>query len=133
MISCQVFDTRSGTGEGDFAAALVYAAEKGATIAQCSWGWPTAGYYEQAVLDAIDYFTAEAGSKNMTGGLCIFAAGNEGKTGDFYPAAYEKVIGVTAMTSELTPASYSCNGPWADIVAPGGLMDYGEARRQNIY
>lgn len=128
MISCQVFDTRSGTGEGDFAAALVYAAEKGATIAQCSWGWPTAGYYEQAVLDAIDYFTAEAGSKNMTGGLCIFAAGNEGKTGDFYPAAYEKVIGVTAMTSELTPASYSCNGPWADIVAPGGLMDYGEAQ-----
>lgn len=38
MLSCQVFDSRSGTAEGDFAAAIVYAAEKGATIAQCSWG-----------------------------------------------------------------------------------------------
>lgn len=128
MLSCQVFDSRSGTAEGDFAAALVYAAEKGATIAQCSWGWPTDGYYEQAVLDAIDYFTAEARSDKMNGGLCIFAAGNEGKTGDYYPAAYEKVVGVTSMTSELTPASYSCNGPWADIVAPGGLLDYGGAQ-----
>lgn len=128
MISCQVFDSRSGTAEGNFAAAIVYAAEKGATIAQCSWGWPTAGYYEQAVLDAIDYFTAEARSDKMNGGLCIFAAGNEGKTGDFYPAAYDKVVGVTSMTSELMPASYSCNGPWADIVAPGGLLDYGEAQ-----
>lgn len=128
MISCQVFDSRSGTAEGDFAAAIVYAAEKGATIAQCSWGWNADGYYEQAVLDAIDYFTAEARSDKMTGGLCIFAAGNEGQTGMYYPAAYDKVIGVTAMTSELTPASYSCNGPWADIVAPGGLLDYGSAQ-----
>ncbi len=128
MISCQVFDSRSGTAEGDFAAAIVYAAEKGATIAQCSWGWPGDGYYEQAVLDAIDYFTAEARSDNMKGGLCIFAMGNEGKTGNYYPGCYEKVIGVAAMTSELTPASYSCNGPGTDIVAPGGLLDYGEAQ-----
>ena len=39
MISCQVFDSRSGTASGDFAAALVYAAERGGSIAQCSWGW----------------------------------------------------------------------------------------------
>ncbi len=128
MISCQVFDSRSGTADGDFAAALVYAAERGATIAQCSWGWPTAGYYEEAVLNAIDYFTEKARSDKMSGGLCIFAMGNEGKTGDFYPGCYEKVIGVAAMTSELTPASYSCNGPGTDIVAPGGLLDYGEAQ-----
>ena len=80
------------------------------------------------MLDAIDYFTAEARSDKMNGGLCIFATGNEGKTGMFYPAAYDKVVAVTAMTSELTPASYSCNGTWADIVAPGGLLDYGEAQ-----
>ena len=128
ILSCQVFDSRSGTAEGDFAAAIVYACEKGATIGQCSWGWPTSGYYEQAVLDAIDYFTAEAGSANMKGGLLFFAMGNEGQTGDFYPGCYDKVIGVAAMTSELTPASYSCNGPGTDIVAPGGLLDYGEAQ-----
>lgn len=128
MISCQVFDSRSGTGDGDFAAALVYAAERGATIAQCSWGWASDGYYEQAVLDAIDYFTETARSSRMRGGLCIFAAGNTGETGTFYPAAYPKVVGVNAMTSELQPASYSCRGPWIDIVAPGGLMDYGSAQ-----
>ena len=126
MLSCQVFDSRSGAGQGDFAAALVYAAEKGAVIAQCSWGWDSEGYYEQAVLDAIDYFTETASSDKMKGGLCIFALGNNGKNGDYYPGVYDKVVGVTAMTSELTPASYSTHSPKADIVAPGGLMDYGE-------
>ena len=127
MISCQVFDSRSGSGNGDFAAAIAYAAERGATIAQCSWGWAEPDYYEQAVLDAINYFTETARSDNMTGGLCIFAAGNMGATGNFYPACYDKVLAVTAMTYELTPAPYSCNGPWADVIAPGGLLDYGES------
>ena len=39
LMSCQVFDPRSGAGQGDFAKALVYACENGASIAQCSWGW----------------------------------------------------------------------------------------------
>ena len=128
MLSCQVFDSRQGTGDGDFAAALVYAAERGASIAQCSWGWDAVGYYEQAVLDAIDYFTDKAQSPVMKGGLCIFAMGNTGETGDFYPGVYDRVIGVTAMTSELTPAPYSSNSPKADITAPGGLLDFGDAQ-----
>ena len=128
LMSCQVFDSRSGAGEGNFAQALVYAAENGASIAQCSWGWDAAGYYEQAVLDAIDYFTEVAKGPRMTGGLCIFAMGNTGENGDFYPASYEPCVAVTAMTSELTPASYSSHGRAADIVAPGGLLDYGEAQ-----
>lgn len=127
MISCQVFDPRQGSGDGDFAAAIVYAAERGATIAQCSWGWAEPEYYEQAVFDAIDYFTETARSDNMTGGLCIFATGNNGATGNYYPAAYDKVLAVTAMTNELQPASYSNYGPWVDLIAPGGLLDYGEA------
>jgi len=126
MMSLQVFESRSGTGEGDFASAIVYAAENGASIAQCSWGWDAPGYYEQAVLDAIDYFTAEAKTERMNGGLCIFAAGNNGETGDYYPAAYEKALAVAAMTCELAPAPYSNNGSWVDIVAPGGLLDYGQ-------
>ena len=133
IISCQVFDSRSGTAEGDFAAAIIYAAEKGATIAQCSWGWNAPEYKEQAVLDAIDYFTAEARSDKMNGGLCIFATGNEGKTGNYYPAAYDKVVAVTSMTSELTPASYSNYGEWTDIIAPGGLLDYGEGSRRAFH
>ena len=121
MISCQVFDSRSGSGDGDFAAAIIYAAERGATIAQCSWGWAAPDYMEEAVLDAIDYFTAEARSPQMTGGLCIFATGNEGQTGNYYPACYPKVLAVTAMTSGLQPASYSNYGAWA--VGHNQLLD----------
>ena len=127
MISCQVFDSRSGSGEGDFAAALVYAAEMGASIAQCSWGWDADNYYEQPVLDAIDYFTDTARSDNMTGGLCIFATGNSGLEGNFYPAAYPKVVSVSAMTADLKPATYSNYGEWVNVIAPGGLLDYGDA------
>lgn len=124
MLSCQVFDSRSGAGEGDFAAALVYAAEMGASIAQCSWGWSAPGYYEQAVLDAIDYFTAHGGGDKLQGGLCIFAAGNEGATGDFYPGCYKNVLCVASMTYDKTIASYSNYGEWVDVAAPGGLLDY---------
>ena len=128
MISCQVFESRSGVPDANFAAALVYAADMGASIAQCSWGWDSPGYKEQAVLDAIDYFTESSRTPVMNGGLCIFAAGNTGQTGDYYPGAYEPVVAVAAMTAELTPASYSTNGAWVDVTAPGGLLDYGQAQ-----
>lgn len=127
MMSCQVFDSRSGTGEGDFAKAIVYAAEMGATLAQCSWGWESPGYYEQDVLDAIKYFTAMARNDKQVGGLCIFASGNSGMTGDIYPGSMEEVLCVASMTNSLQPASYSNYGEWVDVVAPGGLLDYGEA------
>ena len=126
MISCQVFDSRSGVGEGDFAKAIVYAAERGATIAQCSWGWGEPDYYEQAVLDAINYFSRMARNDRMTGGLCIFAAGNNGATGNYYPGCIDQVLTVGSMTADGTVASYSNYGPWVDITAPGGLLDYGE-------
>lgn len=126
IMSAQVFDSRSSSN-ADFAAALIYAADMGASIAQCSWGWNQDGYYEQAVLDAIDYFTKYGGGDKMSGGLCIFANGNEGVQGTFYPAAYEPVVAVAAMDPMLQPASYSIYGEWCDITAPGGNKDYGEA------
>ena len=138
LLSVQVFDSRSGSGEGDFAASIVYAANRGASIANCSWGWATDGYYEQDVLDAIDYFigtktenendlaTTKA-QRNLSGGVMFFATGNDGAHGNFYPACYEPVVAVGAMTCDYTIASYSNYGSWVDIVAPGGLLDYGDA------
>lgn len=124
LLSCQVFDPRSGTADGDFARAFVYACEMGATIAQCSWGWGSADYKEEAVLDAIAYFTETARSNSMTGGLAIFAAGNYGETGNWYPACMDQVVAVGAMTGGLMPASYSNYGEWVDIIAPGGELEY---------
>lgn len=126
MMVCQVFDSRSSLN-ADFGSALVYAADMGASIAQCSWGWDQSGYYEQFVLDCIDYFTANGGGDKMLGGLCIFANGNTGTTGTFYPAAYEPCVAVAAMDPMLNPASYSSNGTFCDVTAPGGNADYGPA------
>ncbi len=125
MISCQIFDNRSGA-DANYAGALIYAADMGASIAQCSWGWNADGYYEQAVLDAIDYFTQFGGGEKMHGGLCIFANGNTGDEGEYYPGCYEKVVAVGAMDPLKQPASYSSYGDWCDITAPGGNEDYGE-------
>lgn len=124
MLSCQTFDSRTGTEAGDFAAAFVYAAERGASIAQCSWGWVSAGYYEEDVLDAIRYFTAMNRTDKVTGGVAIFSTGNNGETGDCYPACMDEVIAVAAMQADYTLAPYSNYGEWVDIVAPGGQMDF---------
>lgn len=127
MMSCAVFDSRASSSVGgDYAAALVYAADMGASIAQCSWGWATADYYEQAVLDAVKYFTREGGGDKMKGGLCIFANGNTGDEGDYYPACMPEVVAVGSMTATKQPAYYSTRGAWCDVTAPGGLLDSGE-------
>ena len=124
MISCQVFDSRTSSSDSDFALAFHYALVRGATIAQCSWGWSSPNYYAQVVLDAIDAFTAEAENDFMKGGLAIFANGNMGTEGDYYPACYDKVLSVGAMTYDLQPANYSNYGEWCDITAPGGYTGY---------
>lgn len=129
LMSCQVFDSRAGVpSQGDFAEALLYAKEHGASIAQCSWGWEAEGEYEEDVLDAVRYFTSGARSDKLAGGLCIFAAGNAGATGQFYPACMDEVLSVASMTCSLQPTSYSNYGAWVDVTAPGGLLDYSQAQ-----
>ena len=48
-------------GGGSIERSFVYAADNGALISQNSWGYSNPGRFEQSVLDAIDYFVAEAG------------------------------------------------------------------------
>lgn len=125
MMSCQIFDDRT-KDPGDFAASLVYAANNGAVIAQCSWGWDAPDYYEQVVLDAIGYFIEEAGqyaNSPMTGGICIFAAGNTGKEGDYYPGVMPSVVAVGSMQNNFLKAPYSNFGTWIDVMAPGGVTE----------
>ena len=131
LMSCQVM-TESGT-TGGMAEALIYAADNGAVIAQCSWGWTKADFYEQVVLDAIDYFTKEAGSyagSPMKGGLAVFAAGNEGADEKLYPGAYEPVVAVAALDYTNKKAAYSTYGEWVDVTAPGGYT--GEATEGGV-
>lgn len=110
------------------APSYVYAANNGAVISQNSWGYTTEGAYEEAVLDAINYFVEEAGqyeNSPMKGGIVIFAAGNNNKDAEWYTPNHDKVLAVSSLGPDWKKASYSNYGTWIDIVAPGGDFLYG--------
>lgn len=119
LMSCQIL----GGTQFDVAPSYVYAANNGALISQNSWGYTISDTYEQAVLDAIDYFIAEAGDYEgspMKGGIVIFATGNSNVNERRYPGYYENVVGVSATGPTKRKASYSNFGEYVDVSAPGG-------------
>ena len=120
LMSCQVF---TATSNGGFEVAPVWAADNGAVISQNSWGYTSAGYYEQSVLDAIDYFNQNAGSEPgspMSGGITIFAAGNGNSSGQWYPGCYSGAMAVAATNNQDQKSWYSNYDTWVEISAPGG-------------
>lgn len=120
MMTLQIF---GGVSSGNTPESYVYAANNGAVISQNSWGYTTPGYSNQATLDAIDYFIAEAGDYEgspMKGGIVIFASGNNASDVEHWPAAYENVISVSALDAKRGKASYSNFHETVDISAPGG-------------
>jgi uncharacterized protein (TIGR02145 family) len=117
LMSCQVY---TATSSGGHAAAMVWAADNGAAIAQNSWGYIHPNVYNQAVLDAIDYFNANGGGSVMNGGITIFAAGNSNSSLAYYPAFYTGAMSVAATNNLDKKAWYSNFGNYVDISAPGG-------------
>ncbi|MCP4459487.1 MAG: S8 family serine peptidase [Cytophagales bacterium] len=110
---------------GNFEGTYIYAADNGAVISQNSWGYTVAGNFEQVVLDAIDYFIAEAGfdafgnpNGSMQGGLVVFAAGNSGSYSDYYPGFYDPVLAVGGTDHNDDEYVSSNRGPWVDVAAP---------------
>lgn len=124
LMSCAAF---GAVGTGGFAETYIYGADMGAVISQNSWGYTNPGVFEQAVLDAIDYFIAEAGKDSlgnqvgpMNGGIVIFAAGNDDLDSDWYPGFYSPTLAVSGLNHNDEKAWYSNFGTWVDIAAPGG-------------
>ena len=76
------------------------------------WGYTSPDYYEQVVLDAIDYY-------NSAGGIVVFAAGNDNSESCYYPGCYAGVVGVAALDDSGVRASFSNYGDWVDVSAPG--------------
>ena len=144
IMSCQVFAGEAGVTLDAEARAIKYAADNGAVILQCSWGYnsslanliegytPGPGSEEEweklypLEKDALDYFINNAGSPNgvIDGGLAIFASGNEYAGMAAFPAAYSECISVSAVAADFTPASYSNYGKEVTISAPGGDTEY---------
>ncbi|WP_421918755.1 fibronectin type III domain-containing protein [Marinifilum sp.] len=121
IMSCNVF----AESAGGFAEAYTYAADNGAVISQNSWTYRYPYYYDQAVLDGIDYFIANAGGPDapMNGGIVLFSAGNDNSQGRYYPAYYDKVLSVAATNKNDVRSFYSNYGDWLDIAAPGGELE----------
>ncbi|MFA5509304.1 MAG: S8 family serine peptidase, partial [Candidatus Cloacimonadaceae bacterium] len=122
LMSCLVFTGSIQGYAGGWEVAPIYAADNGAAISQNSWIYGSEGHYEQAALDAIDYFNANGGGNVMDGGITIFSVGNSNSSGQWYPAYYSGVLSVAATNHNDRKAAYSNYDTWVDISAPGGEL-----------
>lgn len=91
---------------------IVYAADNGAQIINCSWG---GGGFSQFGQDIINYATSK-------GSLVVAAAGNSNSSGEHYPSGFKNVLSVAATNYDDTKASYSNYGYSIDVSAPGTYL-----------
>ncbi len=100
---------------------IVYAADNGAAIINCSWGRPgkqsTSSKYEQEVINY-------AYQKDA---LVVAAVGNANTSTRYTPAAYNHVLAVAATDPNDHRSVWSYDfasnyGPWVDVTAPGSAM-----------
>ncbi len=144
IMSCQIFSGNVGSSVLAVARAMKYAADNGAVVLQCSWGyvsgaanqydWGEQGFHSfeewkmgsPLEFEALDYFIHNAGSPNgpINGGVAVFAGGNESAPQAGYPGAADFAISVAATAADFTPAVYTNYGPGTTISAPGGDQDY---------
>ena len=130
IMSIQIFDGETNSSIEKNAKGIEYAADNGASILQNSWGYPSRAIGELVDGDyerlygvehaAIEYFVSTSNCDAMTGGVAIFAAGNEAQTRADYPGAYNKYISVTAYSPDGLPTTYTNYGLGCNVSAPGG-------------
>lgn len=144
IMSCQVFSGQNSVTLAGEARAIKYAADNGAVILQCSWGYNSSesselqGYVPGPATEkewaetyplekeALDYFINNAGSPNgiIDGGIPVFAAGNEYAPNPAFPGAYSKCVCVASLAADFTPACYTDYGQLVTLSAPGGDLEY---------
>ena len=156
LMSCEIYG-HDGTTETATTKYIVkafeFAAENGASVMNCSWGYAfdrkkylnnenfQTIFKNQFDLlkDGINYFTDVAGCDKdgkkkpdayMKGGLIFFASGNDSQYDiDMIPASYNRVVAVGAINSLGVPTAYMNKGPWVDVLAPGGTTDAGSVNQ----
>ena len=88
---------------------IIYAADNGADIINCSWG----GFgYSKAEQEVIDYAVGK-------GCVLVCAAGNDGLKEVIFPAAYNGVLSVGNTNQNDVKSSSSNYGIDLDVCAPG--------------
>lgn len=91
---------------------IVYAAEQGADVINCSWG---GSGFSQAEQDIVTYATD-------LGALVVGASGNTGTDGALFPGAYKYALSVGSIETNETIASYSNYGYNLDVLATGSSI-----------
>jgi hypothetical protein len=143
IMSCQIFSGAYAGTVLEEVRAIKYAADNGAVVLQCSWGYISGAAnpydwtpqfstddewtaYNVLEKKALDYFVHNAGSPDgvIDGGIVVFAGGNESAGAASYPGAYGDYVAVAATAGDFTPAVYTNYGPGTNISAPGGDQDY---------
>ena len=115
VMPLKISDPINGFATSAIAAAFAYAADQGASVLSMSFGGPAEPglpEFYQALVDMATY----------AGTLCVAAAGNDGDSTRFYPAACQNVLAVGATDFQDLRASFSNFGSWVDIAAPGSAM-----------
>lgn len=92
---------------------IVYAAENGAAVINCSWGGTGYSQFEQDVITSV----------TAMGSLVVGAAGNDGVWNDLnqhYPSGYIGVLAVGSITKTTdAKSSFSNYGTTVPVYAPG--------------
>lgn len=129
LMSCQIISGGTAAGVSATAAAIEYAADNGACVLQNSWGFGAGQISNDAGFEngstgveatAFLYFMQTKNHPNLDGGIVIFAAGNDGKAVAGYPAAWNKLIAVSAIAPDGLPTYYTCYDRGCNVSAPGG-------------
>lgn len=102
---------------------IVYAVDHGAHIINLSLGSTS---NSDTIATAVDYAISQ-------GVLVVAAAGNEGSSAPFYPAAYDEVLAVSANEPDDTLWPLSNHGEYVDVAAPGYLVYSTDRQLDNAY
>jgi subtilisin family serine protease len=108
VMPVKVVSAAGSASDVEVAPGITWAVDHGANVINMSFG----GTFSSTIASAIDYATAK-------GVLVVAAAGNNGNSNSFYPAADAGVLSVagTQPNDELYP--WSNRGPWVSVAAPG--------------
>ena len=112
ILPLKVLNSTGGGSFSNVAAALVWATDHGAQVANMSLGGTT---YSQVMQDAVSYAA-------VNGVLMVGASGNAGTNSVLYPAHFPEVMAVAATDMGNQYASFSNYGAEIDVAAPGASI-----------
>lgn len=116
IMSIDVFE---GSYANRFPAAMLYAADNNAAVANMSVGTNNIPDLGSNFQTNLAYFHTNGGGAASSGGVSIAAAGNNNNTSPIYPAYLNDVVAVASHDNRGIKHETSTYGNWVDITAPG--------------